>query len=120
MSDIQAPTRVSSPVILKPVRDGGMGLVILTAILLAIAAVSLAVLSSDSAKPFFLTILAGLAVVGVFTLFAGAMGLIHIGHPSERKRVKTSYADYISDGLLVTSETGSVIYANDAYYQVFG
>ncbi|GBF26125.1 sensor kinase CckA [bacterium MnTg02] len=120
MSDIQAPTRVSSPVILKPVRDGGMGLVILTAILLAIAAVSLAVLSSDAAKPFFLTILAGLAVVGVFTLFAGAMGLIHIGHPSERKRVKTSYADYISDGLLVTSETGSVIYANDAFYQLFG
>lgn len=97
-----------------------MGLVIVTAILMAIGAVSLAVLSSDTAKPFFLTVLAGLAVIGVFTLFAGALGLVHIGQQAERSGVKTSYADYISDGLLVTDENGAIIYANDAYYQMFG
>ncbi len=120
MSDIHAPAGTASPSYYKLVRDSGMGLVVAAAIVMAIGAVSLAVLSSDSAKPFFLTILAGLAVVGVFTLFAGALGLVHIGQRSEASSAKTSYADYISDGLLVTDENGRVVYANDAYYQAFG
>ncbi|MGI9387052.1 MAG: PAS domain-containing sensor histidine kinase, partial [Methyloligellaceae bacterium] len=120
MSDIQAPAGPSAPVFAKVIREGGMGLVILAAILMAIGAVSLAVLSSDTAKPFFLTVLAGLAVIGVFTLFAGALGLVHIGHRSERSDAKASYADYISDGLLLTGANGKIVYANDAYYQAFG
>ncbi|HBH41222.1 MAG TPA: hypothetical protein DDW26_04845, partial [Rhizobiales bacterium] len=74
MTDIDAPMRYASPAADSTERDGSVGLVVLLALALAIAAVGLAMVSREMAEPFVLAILAGLAVVGVFCLFAGAVG----------------------------------------------
>ncbi|MGZ8401033.1 MAG: hypothetical protein ACXWVI_07010, partial [Methyloceanibacter sp.] len=79
MTDIDAPMRYASPATDLPARDGSVGLVVLLALALAVAAVGLAMVSREMAEPFVLAILAGLAVVGVFCMFAGAVGILHFG-----------------------------------------
>ena len=70
MTDIDAPMRYAAPAADRSERDGSVGLVVLLALALAVAAVGLAVVSREMAEPFVLAILAGLAVIGVFCLFA--------------------------------------------------
>ena len=79
MTDIDAPMRYSDPVADRSGRDGGVGLVVLLALALGAAAVGLAMISREMAEPVVLAILAGLAVIGVFCLFAGAVGILHFG-----------------------------------------
>ena len=82
---------------------------------LAVAAVGLAMVSREMAEPFVLAILAGLAVVGVFCLFAGAVGILHFGqtpcpqrrHQGLRRQSAARRADRRS--------AGRVLYANEAY-----
>ena len=66
MSDVDAPMRYAEPAAEVPARDGSVGLVVLLALALAVAAVGLAMVSREMAEPFVLAILAALAVVGVF------------------------------------------------------
>ena len=84
MTDIDAPMRYSEPATDLPTRDGSVGLVVLLALTLAIAAVGLAMVSREIAEPFVLAILAGLAVIGVFCLFAGAVGILYFGQRGAR------------------------------------
>ena len=86
MTDIDAPMRYAEPVTDRSGRDGNVGLVVLLALGLAVAAVALAVVSREMAEPFVLAILAGLAVVGVFCLFAGAVGILHFGQTEGPQR----------------------------------
>ena len=74
MTDIDAPARYAEPAADRTGREGNVGLVVALALGLAVAAVALAMISREMAEPFVLAILGGLAVVGVFCLFAGAVG----------------------------------------------
>src|SRR3954469_12105541 len=62
MTDIDAPMRYAEPIADRTGRDRSVGLVVLVALGLAIAAVGLAIMSRELAEPFVLAILAGLAV----------------------------------------------------------
>jgi two-component system cell cycle sensor histidine kinase/response regulator CckA len=79
MSDINAPIPYAEPAEDVPSQEGGIGLLVLLAIGLAIAAVALAMVNRDEAEPFVLAVLGGLSVVGVFALFAGAVGILRFG-----------------------------------------
>lgn len=120
MSDVNAPmpypeTPSSSG------RDGGTSLLILLALGLAFGGVALAMLNRDAAEPFVLAILAGLSIIGVFALFAGAAGILHFGERRARDDdVAVSIADNLPEGALVTTPRGEVVYANDAYKRIFG
>src|SRR6476660_945350 len=120
MTDIDAPMRYSDPVADRTGRDGGVGLVVLLALALGAAAVGLAMVSREMAEPVVLAILAGLAVVGVFCLFAGAVGILHFGQRHARNDVTKAFVDNLPQGALIADQSGRVLYANEAYRNLLG
>jgi two-component system, cell cycle sensor histidine kinase and response regulator CckA len=120
MTDIDAPMRYAPPAADRTERDGSVSLVVLLALALAIAAVSLAVVSREIAEPFVLAILAGLSVVGVFCLFAGAVGILHFGARQAKNDVTKAFADNLTQGALIADSAGRVLYANEAYRDLLG
>ena len=120
MTDIDAPMRYAAPAADRTERDGSVGLVVLLALALAVAAVGLAMVSREMAEPFVLAILAGLAVVGVFCLFAGAVGILHFGGRHARNDVTKAFVDNLPQGALIADSAGRVLYANEAYRDLLG
>lgn len=121
MSDVNAPLSLPETEKTGSGKDGSASLLILLALALATGGVALAVLSRDTAEPFVLAILAGLSIIGVFSLFAGAAGILRFGERRAREDdVAVSLADNLPDGALVTTPRGEVVYANEAYKRLFG
>ncbi|BAQ17133.1 cell cycle histidine kinase CckA [Methyloceanibacter caenitepidi] len=120
MSDIDAPMRYAEPMMDRTGRDGSITLVVLLALALAVAAVGLAMLSREVAEPFVLAILAALAVVGVFCLFAGAVGILYFGQRHERNDLTKAFVDNLPHGALIGDASGRVFYANQAYRELLG
>jgi two-component system, cell cycle sensor histidine kinase and response regulator CckA len=120
MTDIDAPMRYAAPAADRSERDGSVGLVVLLALALAIGAVGLAVISREMAEPFVLAVLAGLAVIGVFCLFAGAVGILHFGGRQARNDVTKAFVDNLPQGALIADSAGRVLYANEAYRDLLG
>ena len=120
MTDIDAPMRYASPAADHTERDGSVALVVLLALALAVAAVGLAMVSREMAEPFVLAILAGLAVVGVFCLFAGAVGILHFGGRHARNDVTKAFVDNLPQGALIADGAGRVLYANESYRDLLG
>jgi two-component system, cell cycle sensor histidine kinase and response regulator CckA len=120
MTDIDAPMRYATPAADRTERDGSVALVVLLALALALTAVSLAMVSREMAEPFVLAILAGLAVVGVFCLFAGAVGILHFGGRHARNDVTKAFVDNLPQGALIADHAGRVLYANEAYRDLLG
>ena len=100
MTDIDAPARYAEPAADRTGREGNVGLVVALALGLAVAAVALAMISREMAEPFVLAILGGLAVVGVFCLFAGAVGILHFGQSQARNDVTKAFVDNLPQGAL--------------------
>ena len=120
MTDIDAPMRYAPPAADRTERDGSVSLVVLLALALAIAAVALAMVSREMAEPIVLALLAGLAVIGVFCLFAGAVGILHFGGRHARNDVTKAFVDNLPQGALIADQTGRVLYANEAYRDLLG
>ncbi|GBE42488.1 MAG TPA: PAS domain-containing sensor histidine kinase [Rhizobiales bacterium] len=120
MSDINAPLPYVEPAEDMSDREGGIGLLVLLAVGLAMAAVALAMLSRDEAEPFVLAVLAGLSVVGVFALFAGAVGILRFGERAARNDITKALVDNLPQGALVATSRGKIVYANEAYIRVIG
>ena len=96
-------------------RGGSIGLVLLVALALVGAAVALLLIGRGNAGPYILALLAFLAMVGVFSLFALATGILRISSKEAGNPVLKSVVDDAVDGLLVTDPRGRVIYANTTY-----
>jgi PAS fold len=120
MTDIDAPARYAEPAADQTGREGNVGLVVALALGLAVAAVGLAMISREMAEPFVLAILGGLAVIGVFCLFAGAVGILHFGQSQTRNDVTKAFVDNLPQGALVADQSGRVLYANEAYRSLLG
>lgn len=116
MSDIEATYKDAANFKL---RDGGTGLAIVLAVVLSVAAVSVAVLMQEGADKLILVILAVLAIVGVFAIFGVAVGLLQIGASTKPDDLTHAFADTMEDAVLITSPTGEVLYANRAYAELF-
>jgi two-component system cell cycle sensor histidine kinase/response regulator CckA len=76
--------------------------------------------SREMAEPIVLAILAGLAVIGVFCLFAGAVGILHFGGRHARNDVTQAFVDNLPQGALIADQAGRVLYANEAYRDLLG
>jgi two-component system cell cycle sensor histidine kinase/response regulator CckA len=120
MTDIDAPSRHTEPTVNQTGRGSNVALVVALALGLAVAAVSLAMISREMAEPFVLAILGGLAVVGVFCLFAGAVGILHFGQTQVRNDVTKAFVDNLPGGALIADQSGRVLYANEAYRSLLG
>jgi len=120
VSDIDGGIRYAEPAEDRSAREGSIGLLVLLAVGLAIAAVALAMVSREAAEPFVLAILAGLSVVGVFSLFAGAVGILHFGERAGGGEIAQAFADNLPEGVMITTADGKILYANDAYRHLTG
>src|SRR5215469_9570959 len=101
-------------------RRGSIVLVLLVAGALVAVAVALMTIGRSQAQPYILGLLAVLAMVGLFNLFAFAAGIIRFADRSVDDPVMSRIADHAFDGLAVTDARGHVVYFNAAYLSLTG
>lgn len=101
-------------------RSGSILLVLLVAAAIVAAAVAFMTLGRAQAQPYILGLLALLAMVGLFTLFAFAAGIIRLADRAADDPIMRPMADHAFDGIAVTDSRGHVIYANTAYLTLTG
>ena len=105
----------------EPVRrSGSIVLVLLVAGGIVAAAIALMTIGRAQAQPYILGLLALLAMVGLFNLFAYAAGIIRFTDRTTDDPVKGHIADHAHDGLAVTGPRGHVVYSNAAYLALTG
>jgi two-component system cell cycle sensor histidine kinase/response regulator CckA len=105
----------------EPARRGGsILLVLLVAGAIVAIAVALTTIGRAQAQPYILGLLALLAMVGLFNLFAFAAGIIRFTDRSTDDPVVRRIADLAYDGIAVTDPSGHVAYSNSAYLALTG
>ena len=103
-----------------PRRSGSIMLVLLVAGGLVVAALVLMSIGRAQAQPYILGLLALLAMVGLFNLFAFAAGIIRFADRTTDDPVMAKVPDLAPDGLAVTDPRGHVVFANAAYLALTG
>src|SRR5215471_1975623 len=101
-------------------RGGSVPLVLAVAAAVVAAAVAFMWLGRVQAQPYILGLLALLAMVGLFNLFAFAAGIIRFTDRSTDDPVVRRIADLAYDGVAVTDPRGHVAYSNAAYLALTG
>ncbi|PZU87250.1 MAG: hybrid sensor histidine kinase/response regulator [Chelatococcus sp.] len=101
-------------------RPGHIGVILLVAGLLVGAAIALGFIANEWAQPLILGLLALLSVVGVFGLFAFAIGLVQFSGRAARNDLTKIIVDGADDGVLVTEGDNEIIYANESYLALAG
>jgi len=104
----------------EPPRRGSIVLVLLIAGALVAVAVVLMTIGRTQAQPYILGLLALLAMVGLFSLFAFAAGIIRFADRSADDPVISRIADRAFDGLAVTDPRGHMVYFNETYLALTG
>ncbi|WP_417680449.1 cell cycle histidine kinase CckA [Roseibium sp.] len=118
MNDVDGTPR--EPMIDRPERSGNIWLLIVLALVLVGAAAGFAVMDKAQAQPFVLGLLGILAVVGVFCLFAGAIGFLKLSSRQSGSPIASAFLNTLGDGALITDTEGRLIYANQAYADLTG
>jgi two-component system, cell cycle sensor histidine kinase and response regulator CckA len=101
-------------------RRGSILLVLLVAGGIVAAAVALMTIGRAQAQPYILGLLALLAMVGLFNLFAFAAGIVRFADRAADDPVMGRIADHAYDGLAVTDARGHVVYSNANYLALTG
>src|SRR5216683_2220534 len=114
------PPREPMAVHEPPRRSGSIVLVLLVAAGIVAIAVALMTISRAQAQPYILGVLALLAMVGLFNLFAFAAGIIRFADRGADDPIMGHIADHAFDGLAVTDPRGHVVYSNSAYLALTG
>src|SRR6476619_3380118 len=105
----------------EPARRGGsILLVLLVAACIVAVAVALMTIGRAQAQPYIVGVLALLAMVGLFSLFAFAAGIIRFSDRNADDPVMGRIANHAYDGLAVTDPNGHVVYSNAAYLALTG
>jgi two-component system, cell cycle sensor histidine kinase and response regulator CckA len=113
-----SPERFAAP---EPARrSGSIVLVLLVAAGIVAIAVVLMTIGRAQAQPYILGVLALLAMVGLFNLFAFAAGIIRFTDRTADNPVMGRIADHAYDGLAVTDSRGHVVYSNAVYLALTG
>ncbi|WP_332682893.1 cell cycle histidine kinase CckA [Bosea sp. (in: a-proteobacteria)] len=101
-------------------RPGHVGIILLVAGLLVGAAIALGFIANEWAQPLILGLLALLSVIGVFCLFAFAIGLVQFSGRAARNDLTKIIVDGADDGVVVTEGDNRIVYANEAYLALAG
>src|SRR5437870_3753714 len=97
-------------------RSGGsIGLVLLIALVLIGAAAAYVFAGREAAEPYVTPLLAVLAMIGVFLLFALAAGMLRLPGRETGSPLLKAAVDGANEGIVVTDARGRVVYANSAY-----
>ncbi|WP_407530804.1 cell cycle histidine kinase CckA [Methylobacterium oryzisoli] len=101
-------------------RPGRVSLLLLLAGLLVGAAVGLSFVAHEQAQPLILGLLAVLAMAGVFSLFALAIGALQFTGQGTRNDVTKAVVDAAPEGMIAVEDGNRPIYANAAYLALAG
>jgi len=71
-------------------------------------------------ETFLLVMLGLLAMVGVFYLFASAIGFVEFAQTGRAEDIGRSFVDQMADGICILDEKGSIVYSNRAYGEMVG
>src|SRR5436305_4032161 len=99
-------------------RGGSIGMVLAVALLLVGSLIALLFIGRANAQPYILTLLSALAVIGVFSLFAGAAGIVRLAGRDTRDSFLDALPATAPDGIVVTDQNGRLVYANPAYLKL--
>ena len=76
------------------------------------------ILNFQEFNMIYLALLSLLAAIGVCALLGIGAGLIQVGQKRHNPSLVESYADHLSDGIVITKDKGDVVYANEAYFHI--
>src|SRR5262249_53557510 len=96
-------------------RRGSIALVLLVAAGLIAAAAGLMLVGGNQAGSYVTFLLAVLGMIGVFSLFALAAGVLRISGREASDRILEHVLEHSYEGIVVTGANGGVLYANAAY-----
>src|SRR5258708_23051101 len=96
-------------------RRGSIALVLLVAAGLIAAAAGLMLVGRNQAGSYVMFLLAVLGMIGVFSLFALAAGVLRISGREASDWVLEQVVEHAHEGIVVTDANGRVLYANAAY-----
>ncbi|TMI99798.1 MAG: response regulator [Alphaproteobacteria bacterium] len=96
-------------------RGGSIGMVLAVALLLVGSVIAFLFIGRANAQPYILALLSALAVIGVFSLFAGAAGIVRLAGRDARATFLDALPATAPDGIVVTDQNGRLVYANPAY-----
>src|SRR5258708_6718342 len=96
-------------------RRGSIALVLLVAAGLIAAAAGLMLVGRNQAGSYVMFLLAVLGMIGVFSLFALAAGVLRISGRESSDWVLEQVFEHAHEGIVVTDADGRVLYANAAY-----
>ena len=99
---------------------GSISKVLLVAAVLVGAAGGLIYVGRDYVEAYVLTLLAALGTIGVFALFATASGIMRFAGREQGNPLLKAVVDGAFDGILVTDQSGRVLYANATYLDLIG
>jgi two-component system cell cycle sensor histidine kinase/response regulator CckA len=94
---------------------GSVGLVVAVAIAIVGLAVFLLFVGRAWAEPYIVGVLAVLAAIGVFALFAQAAGILEFVGRAGKNDLTQALADGAGEGIVLADFSGRVLYANRAY-----
>ena len=83
-------------------------------------ALGLTLVDADDAGFYFLVFLALLAAVGIFALFAGAIGILRFGPRRPESDFARALLTDAEEGLLVSAADGDIVFVNRAYLGLTG
>ena len=118
-SEVREPVAVVAADAASAGADSG-GFIPFVTVTAAAGAVILALLSQGTAEPLLLTLLASLAMLGAFLIFGFVAGHIRIGERVREEDLVKALADGFYDGVLVTRQDGTAVYANKAFEKFAG
>src|SRR5947209_1472460 len=90
-------------------RAGSIGMVLAVALLLVGSVIAFLFIGRANAQPYVLTLLAALAVIGVFSLFAGAAGIVRLAGREARETFLDALPATAPDGIVVTDQNGRLV-----------
>src|ERR1044072_4541157 len=99
-------------------RGGSIGLVLAVELLLVGSVIALLFIGRSNAQPYILTLLSALAVIGVFSRFAGDAGIMRLTVRKTKDTFLYALPATAPDGIVVTDEKGRLVYANPAYLRL--
>jgi two-component system cell cycle sensor histidine kinase/response regulator CckA len=100
--------------------EGFGGFLSIIIVAAAAGAVVFGLLASRSGEPLLLTVIALLAMLGMFLLFGVAAGHIRVGARIAPGDLLKSAAESAGEPLIIAHPDGTVVYANVAVDQMFG
>jgi two-component system, cell cycle sensor histidine kinase and response regulator CckA len=96
-------------------RRGSVLLVVMVAVILVATAAVLMVVDRNTAEPYMLSLLAVLGMIGVFSLFATAAGILRVVDKESGNPLIKAVVEGATEGIVVTDPGGRVLYANASY-----